>query len=346
MKFDYYFATQYKQCFVYFGIPATAANNIYTTIDSDTPPPISPSVLHGYGDHMHEINGHVVNVLETDQEDGYIWSYMPQLNHNDVKLFGGYASGDKIKMFGIVKQTTNINDHTTKIGTKRPRREQHSISTSTTNYKCWTTSLTNPSKSFWSESEFYYTPTDPISIELQAVQCHKHFVIYFYSDCTFLITNEHNQKSCHFSTDSVNFNRYVSCAIIGADMFIVSENKMAKVGNFEKLLVNHQNDLHSVSFDIEVIHTDSTLFVVQDALCAVGGHDQFYEDPFSEIYQFIESAQKWDECGSIAVPRFGASVVVFSDKNHRESVFIAGGFKGENRPCSVIEKLSVNITKY
>jgi len=57
MKYDYYFATQYKQCFVYFGIPsatATATDNIYTTIDSDTPPIISPSILDGlHGDHTY-----------------------------------------------------------------------------------------------------------------------------------------------------------------------------------------------------------------------------------------------------------------------------------------------------
>jgi len=38
---------------------------------------------------------------------------------------------------------------------------------------------------------------------------------------------------------------------------------------------------------------------------------------------------------------FGASVVVFTDRDKKEAIFIAEGFKANDVPCSIIEKLSV-----
>jgi len=35
------------------------------------------------------------------------------------------------------------------------------------------------------------------------------------------------------------------------------------------------------------------------------------------------------------------SIVVFTDQSDCEAVFLAGGFKGESVPCSIIEKLSI-----
>jgi len=70
--------------------------------------------------------------------------------------------------------------------------------------------------------------------------------------------------------------------LAGADMFIVSEDKMAWVKKFSDLLVVIHDKAHDVSFDIDVPHANSTLFAVQDTLCIVGGCDKDYE-PFSDI---------------------------------------------------------------
>ena len=75
----------------------------------------------------------------------------------------------------------------------------------------------------------------------------------------------------------------------------------------------------------------------------MGGCDKDYE-PFSDIYQFDQDIQEWIQCGFSTVSRFGASVVVFTDGNNKEAVFVAGGFKGgDDIPCSIIEKLSVIV---
>ena len=88
-------------------------------------------------------------------------------------------------------------------------------------------------------------------------------------------------------------------------------------------------------------HANSTLFTVKDTLCVVGGCDDKYE-PFCEIYQFDQSSRVWNECGVSSVSCYGASVVVFTDRNQKEAVFIAGSFKGKDMPCSIIEVLTVN----
>ena len=159
-----------------------------------------------------------------------------------------------------------------------------------------------------------------------------------------MVTDEEKQQSCSFLTGSVTFDRYVNCVVIGADMFIVSGDKMAKVEKFTHLLVASTNQAteYSITFDLSVPHANSTLFVIRDTLCIVGGCDEDCE-PFSDIYQFDQSTQVWNECGFSTVSRFGASVVVFTDRNKKEAVFIAGGFKGKDVPCSVIEVLSVKF---
>ena len=94
-----------------------------------------------------------------------------------------------------------------------------------------------------------------------------------------------------------------------------------------------QNTKFSVSFDLTVPHANSTLFVFQDNLCIVGGCDDNYE-PFSDIYQFDQSSQGWNECGISSVSRYATSVVTFIDRKQKEGVFIAGGFKG--KMCLVV----------
>jgi len=159
-----------------------------------------------------------------------------------------------------------------------------------------------------------------------------------------MVTDEEKQQSCSFLTDSVTFDRYVNCTINGADLFIVSGDKMTKIEKFTHLLFANiflQIKEYSIKFDLSVPHANSTLFVIRDTLCIVGGCDEDCE-PFSDIYQFDQSTQVWNECGSSTVSCFGASVVVLTDRNEKEAVFIAGGFKGKNMPCSIIEVLSVN----
>ena len=259
-----------------------------------------------------------------------------------LQLCGGYVCGEEIKVFGIValQQVGYLKRYTT---------------------KCWNTCLTRPF-SEWSEntSTTALSPqikTPPINY-LAAVRNCKQYVIYFYlpnklrmknvkeqfSSNTLIVSDKEKNQSCLFSTDSVSFDGPVSCAVVGADLFIVSRNKMAKVEKFAYLLVarTDQSTMFSISFDLNVPHANGTLFVVQDTLCVVGGCDNNYE-PFSEIYQFDQSAQEWNECGVSAVSRYGASVVLFTDRKNKEAVFIAGGFKGKDVPCGIIELLAVNV---
>ena len=334
MTYDSYFATQYKDCFVFFGIPSGA--NVYVREAAN-----QRYTLGG---------GCVTTVVEVDREDDYIWSAMPQLSLQLLKpnstvslqLCGGYTCGEEIKVFGIVLQDGGLifKSYTT---------------------RCWNTCLTRPF-SEWSEN------TSPTALSpqiktprincLAAVRNCKQYVIYFYlpnklrmtnvkeqfSSNTVIVSDKEKNQSCLFSTDSVSFDGPVSCAVVGADLFIVSRNKMAKVEKFAYLLVARadRSTMFSISFDLKVPHANGTLFVVQDTLCVVGGCDDNYE-PFSEIYQFDQSAQEWNECGVSAVSRYGASVVSFTDRKNKEAVFIAGGFKGKDVPCGIIELLAVNV---
>lgn len=67
MMYDSYFATQYKECFVFFGVPTGA------------------SVAETDGQ-MCTLSGCVATLVEVDREDGYIWSPMPQLTLKEKAL--------------------------------------------------------------------------------------------------------------------------------------------------------------------------------------------------------------------------------------------------------------------
>ena len=65
---------------------------------------------------------------------------------------------------------------------------------------------------------------------------------------------------------------------------------------------------------------------------------------FSDIYQFDHDTMSWLMCGRTIVSCYGAKVVVFKDRNEKESVFIVGGFKQNNDSCSVIERIPVEVS--
>ena len=289
MKNDSYFAIQHKECFVYFG---AASNASLAATDGQ----------------VSTVGGYVATLVELDREDGYIWSPMPQLNlqqRNDknvtktVKFHGGYASGDEIKMFGIVCEQ------------KMPEKSEFKFSYlyhCTTN--CWTTSITMPT-SHWSEIAATDTNVPKGKIppfdKLAAVQKCKKYAVYFYlpdqyfyklegkivavvggglrtnfscSESRIMVIDEEKKQSCLFSTDSVTFDSHVSCAVVGDDLFIVSGDKMAQVEKFTHLLVASasidQNTTFSISFDLTVPHANGTLFAVHNTLCVVGGCDDKY----------------------------------------------------------------------
>ena len=350
MKYDSYFATQYKECFVFFGIPT------------------GTSVATKEVNQMCTMSGCVATLVEVDNEDGYIWSTMPHLtlqllktedkcNEGSMQICGGYTCGEEIKVFGIINTTVTETDWFVPV-----------------NYytaKCWTTTLAMPF-SEWSENTTSIEPaaTQKVKIPskfLAAVQKCKQFVIYFYlpnhfrktnkpvprstgyhpfSKSAIIINDKENKRSCLFLTDSVTFDGHISSAVVGDDMFILSGDKMAKVEKFTHLLVasaasTDQNTKFTISFDLTVPHTNSTLFVIQDTLCIVGGCDDNYE-PFSDIYQFDQGTQEWNECGVSSVSRYAASVVTFTDRKQKEAVFVAGGYKGKDMPCSIIEVLTIS----
>ena len=286
------------------------------------------------------MSGCIATLLEVDKDGSYNWYSLPQLNvelnviNEKVQLCGGYICGNKMKVFGtLTKPETHL-----------------------TETKCWTRPLSMPPAP--SQHDSWSITAQPIahtnsSLVLHTVQKVMQYIVYFYApksppedrngpSYTVIIADKDQQRSCRFSSD-ISFSRFINCAVVDNDMYIINGDKMAMVKDFNCFLTaNHtQTARLSVQYDIIVPHTDSTLFVVQDTLCALGGHDQDYDEPFSNVYQFDHSTQEWNECGSLAVSRYGASVVVLIDINEEEVVLVVGGFKGEKMPCSIIEKLSV-----
>ena len=353
MKYDHYFATQYKECFVYFG----------TTIGTSAAET---------DDQVCTMGGCVAPLVEVDNENGYIWSSMPPLSlqlHKEgnltgtVKLCGGYTCGNEIKLFATVNELKSNNYGNNYIT------------------KYWTTSLAKPSL-HWTENTppVTFPPRGKARVPcmynnpLTAVRKCKQYAIYFYTSTPHpffdvqstglnlvgnvkvankqslsswqslvVVIDEEMKRSCLFSTDSLTYDGYISCAVVGADLFIASGDKMARVEKFGHLLVAsaEQNTTFSISFDLNVPHANGTLFVIQDSLCVAGGCDEDYDEPFSDIYQFDQKTHRWSECGVSAMARYGASVVPFTDRNKKEVVIIAGGFKAKGVPCSKIEMLSV-----
>ena len=154
--------------------------------------------------------------------------------------------------------------------------------------------------------------------------------------------------SCPF-TFTVNLKKHIrdhiKCAIIKDDIFIFVGSKMAKIHNVGALLLPSPPDPeHKVELELamDVPHFNSTPFVIKESLFVVGGCDKDLE-PFSDILRFEPDTQEWKYIGRTTVSRYGASAVVFTDRNNQLALFIAGGFKGEKDPCSVIEKVSVVI---
>ena len=351
-KYDYYFATQYKDCFVFFGIPSGTS---VAEVD----------------DQVCTMSGCVATLVEVDKEDGYIWSPMPQLSLQlstkdnavrSVRMLGGFTCRDEIKVLSIITIPEPAANHLFRIRGSERCYVNNFVA------KCWNTSLTKPFLC-WSEETPTITPANykfniPPAELLVAVQKCKQYIIYCYSpkqinssidflrqmnpfpESTLIITDEEKEQLCLFSAGSVTFDRHVSCAVVGADLFIISGDKMAKVEKFSHLLFANTNSNRtkkfSISFGLNVPHANGTLFVTQNTLCVVGGCDDNYE-PFSEIYQFDHKTHKWNECGVCAMPRYGASVVPFTDRKDKEAVFIAGGFKEKDVPCSIIEVLVVNV---
>jgi len=316
-KCDYFFATQYKQSFVYFG---SAASTTKAQKDGD----------------VCVMAGCVATLVEgVDKEDCYIWSPMPPLTLrlcvNDnvqgcAKLCGGYACAEDIKMFGEL----------TKPEYSKQMLSSKGYYTSKVVPQYWSTSLTDPSKcGQWSES----TPQSSKSNLLVIQRCQQ-YIVSFYLYNSFTITDEHNNTSCSFSTGPVHFNRYVKCAIVNNNFIVICAGKMAHIENLSKLLATNKEVTVIVEFTVDVPHINTSPFVVQDNLFVVGGCDKD-DEPFSDIYQFTADTKDWKLVGLSTVSRYGVTTVVFTDKSNHQAVFIAGGFKGEGIPCSVIEKLSV-----
>jgi len=134
MNFDYYFATQYKECFVYFGIPhGTSVADSKAKTD----------------DQVCTMSGCVATIGELDRENGYIWSTMPQLSiqlqkKGSIKVRGGYTCGERINILGIV-DIPQAKDSKIGHGANKRMGYRHKYTT-----KCWNTSLATPS-SHWLE---------------------------------------------------------------------------------------------------------------------------------------------------------------------------------------------------
>ena len=157
--------------------------------------------------------------------------------------------------------------------------------------------------------------------------------------------NDKQNKRCTGQIKSKElFNEYIKCAMIKDDLYVISKDKMIVIKDLDKKIIEVKGEnCLSPDFEIATPHSDSTPFVVQDVLFIIGGHDSRYE-PFPDIYQFDHDTLSWQIHGRTTVSRYAAQVVVFKDKNEKESVFIAGGFKQANCPCSVIESIPVEVS--
>lgn len=269
----------------------------------------------------------------------YTWASLPQsmLKIADLSnassdeaavtahIYGGYASGNEIKMFCSVDQSGYP--------------------------KCWVATLTKPvTQSIqWTEVTTHHFSFDHQTLlNIQHCGCYD---VYFYEK-QFLITcnDGREQMVCSFSTGAHQFNEHVKCVIINDNLFIFNVNKMGKIENVkQRLFPKPCNDpstlaepTHTVEFTQSVPHMNCTPFVIKETLFVVGGNDDDWE-PFSDIHQFLPDKQEWEYIGLSRVSRYGATAVVFTDKNNKQTVFIAGGFKDRGVPCGVIEEVSSAI---
>ena len=220
-------------------------------------------------DQVCTMSGCVATLVEVDKEDGYIWSPMPQLSLQLIKkedvvgsiqMLSGFACRKEIKVLSTIAIPKYIDKHN-QFGLKL--RNPYYVADFIA--KCWNTSLTKPF-SCWSEESPTITPANsqfniPPAELLVAVQKCKQYIVYCYSPkqtnpqplwsgviggpiqsnpfpgSTLIVTDEEKEQLCLFSAGSVTFDRYVSCAVVGADLFIVSGDKMAKVEKFNHLLL-------------------------------------------------------------------------------------------------------------
>ena len=170
MKFDYFFATQYKQSLVYFGLDA------------------GTTIAHKDGS-MCTMNGCVATLVEgVNKEDSYVWSPMPQLSlrlsvndnvNGSVKLCGGYASEEEIKMFGEISKPEYSNQMLSSKGYYMSKVIPQQ----------WNTSLLMPSLcKQWVED----APSTPRLNLLSIQKCHQ-YVVRFYAYNNFTM----NVKDCH-----------------------------------------------------------------------------------------------------------------------------------------------------
>lgn len=157
------------------------------------------------------------------------------------------------------------------------------------------------------------------------------------------ITNKQNEHCTGQLKLSEDFNAYINCAMIKDDLYVIIKDKMIVIQNLDEKIVEvkDKNNL-SPDFEIATPHLDSTPFVVQEALFIIGGRDSHHE-PFPDIYQFDHDTLSWQMHGRTTVSRYAGQVVVFKSKNEKENVFIAGGWKQVNEPCSVVESIPVEV---
>ena len=171
------------------------------------------------------------------EHKSYMWSSMPQLkgavayyssegklnDHYQARIYGGYASGKEIKMFGELRSK---NQQQIDI-----RNRQNPFSSKV---KCWTLALTvgPTSCATWSE-DTSRKPTyhNPALITIQ--HCYK-YDVYCYTSILFIIDNNDETMGCSFLVQE--FNKHVKCVIIDDTIFIVNGSKMAKIENVKSHL--------------------------------------------------------------------------------------------------------------
>jgi len=270
-----------------------------------------------------------------NEEDNYVWSSLPQLDLqssissddiNDFKtvcIYGGYANAEKIQVFGEL------------LGEGIP-----------SDVRCWSITLTKPSQcGAWSPETSHRLIS--YSEPLVAIQhCHS-YDLYFYRTAVFIVNNNNENMLCLCGiAPNHQFNRHVKSVFISDNIFIVNMNKMAKIENVSTLLSDNTDlpiaSTHTIEFTVNVPHNHGTPFVIKEVLFILGGCDEDHE-PYSEVHQYLPEVQEWKLIGLSTVSRYGASIVVITDKEKQQGVFVAGGFKGEEMPCTVIEKVSVIV---
>jgi len=257
-------------------------------------------------------------VVTSSEEPSHVWLSLPHLifpeARDKLRVVGGYVWQDRLRL--VTKESAAAS-------------------------RLWEVSLSQPSLAWSSLGNGWTT--------MVMLHQYKQYIFYFSSESQLLIENKQNGATRHF-TFHMDFTQLTRCCIAHDHLYITNSDKMATVdlsailptSKTEGQTTSNAKTLTSQLHFIMLPYSYCTPFVVEDSLFIVGGCDNSNE-PFSDVHQLVPDMGTWRLCGHVSVSRYGTTVVVFRERAGSDSVFIAGGFKGDGVACSVVEKIPTKL---